>query len=69
MGSSTSVHRTAILGPRSTVLDGDRKTVAAEFAEATPTPEVVALHPAMLARYEEQLTRLQAALAEGVSDG
>jgi hypothetical protein len=59
----------AVLGPKSTLLDGERKRVAAELAEATPTTEVVALHPAMLARYEEQLTRLQAALAGGISDG
>lgn len=59
----------AVLGPRSTFLDGERKAVAAELAEATPTTEAVALHPAMLARYEQQLTRLSAALAEGVSDG
>jgi site-specific DNA recombinase len=59
----------AVLGPRSTILDGERKTVAAELAEATPAAEVVALHPAMLARYEERLTRLSAALADGISDG
>jgi hypothetical protein len=59
----------AVLGPRSTALDGERKTVAAELAEATPAVEAVALHPAMLARYEEQLTRLSVALADGISDG
>lgn len=59
----------AVLGPKSTRLDGERKKVTAELAESAPTTEVVALHPAMLARYEEQLTRLQAALAGGIRDG
>jgi site-specific DNA recombinase len=35
-------------------------------ASAPPAIEAVALHPATLARYEEQLTRLQAALANGI---
>ncbi|NUJ81294.1 recombinase family protein [Methylocystis sp. FS] len=59
----------AVLGPKSTLLDGERKQIIGELAESTPTTEVVALHPAMLARYEEQLTRLQAALAGGIRDG
>ncbi|PPD09915.1 MAG: recombinase family protein, partial [Methylocystis sp.] len=59
----------AVLGPKSTLLDGERKKVAAELAEAAPSTEAVALHPAMLARYEDQLTRLQAALAGGIRDG
>lgn len=58
----------AVLGPKSTLLDGERKKLAAELGEA-PSEEVVSLHPAMLARYEEQLTRLQAALADGIRDG
>ncbi|WP_292533152.1 recombinase family protein [Methylocystis sp.] len=58
----------AVLGPKSTLLDGERKKVAAELAEAAPSTEAVALHPAMLARYEDQLTRLQAALAGGIRD-
>nr|WP_281931933.1 recombinase family protein [Methylocystis iwaonis] len=59
----------AVLGPKSTVLDGERKKLAAELGEAGPSEEAVSLHPAMLARYEEQLTRLQAALAGGIRDG
>lgn len=43
--------------------------LAAEFAKTAPTTEAVALHPAILARYEEQLTRLQAASAGGIRDG
>ncbi|AZG78428.1 recombinase family protein [Methylocystis rosea] len=59
----------AVLGPKSTLLDGERKKITAELAETAPTTEAVALHPAMLARYEEQLTRLQAALADGIRNG
>ena len=59
----------AVLGPKSTLLDGERKKITAELAETAPTTEAVALHPAMLARYEEQLTRLQAALAGGIRNG
>src|SRR5208283_4199208 len=55
--------------PKSTLLDGERKKIAAELAETAPTTEAVALHPAMLARYEEQLTRLQATLAGGIRNG
>ncbi|CCJ07336.1 recombinase family protein [Methylocystis sp. SC2] len=59
----------AVLGPKSTLLDGERKNVAAALGEAAPSTEAVALHPAMLARYEEQLTRLQSALAGGIREG
>ena len=59
----------AVLGPGSTVLDGARKTVAAELVGATPAAEAVALHPAMLARHEEQLSRYSVVLADGISDG
>jgi site-specific DNA recombinase len=59
----------AVLGPKSTLLHGERKMVAATLGEAAPSTETVALHPAMLARYEEQLTRLQSALAGGIREG
>ena len=59
----------AVLGPKSTLLDVERRRITAELAETVPTTETVALHPAMVARYEEQLTRLQAALADGVRGG
>ena len=59
----------AILGPRSTVLDEERKKISSDLASASPATTVVALHPATLARYEEQLTRLQAALAVGTEAG
>ena len=35
----------------------------------TTQSEVIALHPVVLARYEEQLTSLQEALARGASAG
>ena len=59
----------AVLGPRSTTLHEERQKVSADLASAPPAIEVVALHPAMLARYEEQLTRLQTALASGIRAG
>ncbi len=54
---------------QNSLLDRERKKITAELAETAPTTEAVALHPAALARYEEQLTRLQAALADGIRDG
>lgn len=48
----------AVLGPRSTALHEERKGIEAELEKVPPPTEVVALHPAMLARYEQQLTRL-----------
>jgi hypothetical protein len=41
----------------------------AELEAAPPPSEVITLHPAVLARYEEQLTRLQEALDGGVRAG
>ena len=59
----------AVLGPRSTFLHCERMTITADLAESAPAIEPIGLHPAMLARYEEQLTRLQAAVAGGIRDG
>jgi site-specific DNA recombinase len=58
-----------LLGPRSTALNEERKQVRAELTTVPETPNVVALHPAALARYEEQLERLQKALAAGIASG
>ena len=41
----------------------------AELDEAPAAPEVVALHPAVLARYEQQLEKLQESLASCVASG
>jgi site-specific DNA recombinase len=59
----------AVLGPRSTTLHEERQKISTDLASASPATDVVALHPAMLARYKEQLTRLQITLANGVRTG
>jgi site-specific DNA recombinase len=59
----------AVLGPRSSALHEERKRIVAELETAPPPTEVITLHPVVLARYEEQLTRLQEALDRGVRAG
>lgn len=59
----------AVLGPRSTALDAERKRVSEELQNEPPAPKAVALHPAILKRYEEQLQQLERALGRGVSAG
>jgi site-specific DNA recombinase len=59
----------ALLGPLSTALDEERKRVRAELDAAPPQTEVIALHPAVMARYEHQLTNLQEALSGGARAG
>jgi hypothetical protein len=59
----------AVLGPRSTALDVDRKRISDELQDEPPAPKAVALHPAILKRYEEQLEQLEKALGRGVSSG
>jgi hypothetical protein len=59
----------SVLGPRSTALDAERKRISEELQGEPPTSKEVALHPAILKRYEEQLGRLEEALAKGVSAG
>ncbi|WGD51449.1 recombinase family protein [Bradyrhizobium sp. CB1650] len=59
----------AVLGPRSTALDSQRTRISKELQREPPSPKDVALHPAVLKRYEEQLGRLEEALAKGVSAG
>ncbi|MFB9269261.1 recombinase family protein [Bradyrhizobium erythrophlei] len=59
----------SVLGPRSTSLDAERKRISEELQSEPPAPKEVALHPAVLKRYEEQLGRLEEALAKGVSAG
>lgn len=41
----------------------------AELDQVPPAATVIALHPAVLARYEEQLNQLQAGLAKGIVAG
>ena len=59
----------AVLGPRSTALDADRKRLSEELQNEPPAPKAVALHPAILKRYEEQLQQLEKALGRGVNAG
>ena len=59
----------AVLGPRSSVLDEERKQVAKELNAEPAVDDVISLHPAVLARYEQQLVHLQDALSKGVNAG
>ena len=59
----------SVLGPQSTALNEERKQVIAELQGVPPPTDVISLHPAMLAHYEVQLTRLQDALAKGINSG
>nr|WP_236840915.1 recombinase family protein [Bradyrhizobium sp. CCGE-LA001] len=59
----------SVLGPRSTTLDAERTRIKQELQNEPPAAEEIALHPAILKRYEEQLGRLQEALGKGVSAG
>ena len=57
------------LGARMNVLSTERKTLSAEFEAEPPPVNVLALHPAVLGRYAEQLGKLQDALAKGINAG
>jgi site-specific DNA recombinase len=59
----------SVLGPRSTALDEERKKLVLALDAEAPTTDVVSLHPAVLARYEQQLSQLQEALSKGVRAG
>jgi DNA invertase Pin-like site-specific DNA recombinase len=59
----------SVLGPRSTALDAERKRISEELRNEPPAAKEVALHPAILKRYEELLGRLEEALAKGASAG
>ena len=58
-----------VLGARMNVLSTERKTLSAEFEAEPPPVNVLALHPAVLERYAEQLGKLQDALAKGINAG
>jgi hypothetical protein len=58
-----------VLGPQSTTLNEERKCVVAELDKVPAATGVIALHPAVLARYEEQLNQLQTGLAKGIVAG
>ena len=57
----------AVLGPRSTALDAEPKRISEELQNEPAAPKAVALHPAILKRYEEQLLCLENALGQAVS--
>jgi site-specific DNA recombinase len=59
----------SVLGPRSSALDAERRRISEELQSEAPVLKAVALHPAILKRYEEQLVRLEEALAKGISAG
>jgi site-specific DNA recombinase len=60
----------AVLGPRSTDLNEERKRLLLELETVGEAPDgVVALRPAILARYEQQLADLQDCLASSVASG
>ena len=58
-----------MLGPRSGSLDAERERISEELQKEPLAPNTVALHPAILKRYEQQLFRLESALGKGVSAG
>lgn len=59
----------AVLGPQSTTLNEERKCILAELDRVPAATGVIALHPSVLARYEEQLNQLQTGLAKGIATG
>jgi site-specific DNA recombinase len=59
----------AVLGPQSTALAAERTRISEELTHEPPAPKNVALHPAILKRYEEQLERLAETLAKGAKAG
>src|SRR5260370_28100708 len=59
----------AVLGPRSSVVNEERKQIAMELKVEPAVNDTISLHPAVLARYEQQLAHLQDALSRGINAG
>ena len=59
----------AVLGPRSSVLNEERRQVEMELNLEPAVSDTISLHPAVLARYERQLVQLQDALSKGINAG
>jgi site-specific DNA recombinase len=57
----------SVLGPRSTALDAERKRISEDLQSEPPAQKEVALHPVILKRYEEQLSRLEEALGKSIT--
>ena len=58
-----------LLGDRMKVASAERKEITTELTVQPAPLTVISLHPAMLARYEQQLAQLQDALAQGIRAG
>jgi len=54
---------------RFTTLNEERKCILTELGRVPAAPGVIALHSAVLARYDEQLNQLQKGLAKGIATG
>ena len=59
----------AVLGPRSSLLQEERTKITGDLSAEPTASEVISLHPAVLACYEQQLVELQDALSKGFSAG
>lgn len=59
----------AVLGPRSSLLDEERRKITGDLSVEPTASDVISLHPAVLARYEQQLIQRQEALSKGVNAG
>ena len=57
------------LGRRTFELGGESRKIEAELKAHPPSADLITLHPAVLARYEQQLANLQDALAQGIRAG
>jgi site-specific DNA recombinase len=58
-----------LLGRRTFELGAESRKIEAELKAQPPSADVIALHPSVLARYEQQLADLQDALAKGIRGG
>jgi hypothetical protein len=56
-------------GPRSSVLNEERKQVTMALSLEPARNDAISPHPAVLARYREQLVELQDALSKGINAG
>jgi hypothetical protein len=62
-------NKVRMLGSRFSFLDKERKQLARESNVEPAVGDVVSLHPAVLARYEQQLVDLQDDLSKGIDAG
>jgi site-specific DNA recombinase len=50
-------------------LDEERRKITGDLSVEPTASDVISLHPAVLARYEQQLVQLQDALSKGINAG